>query len=254
MGKRGIIVLVVAAIVVVGFVVSAGAAFLTQNPQHAPSGAGSQPMPHATEAVFAPLPDAASVNPGRGITGLADGAWLTTVSGRTGIPRVALRAYAAAALDISVNNPHCGISWNTLAGIGWVESRHGSIHGSTLDGAGLETPPVYGVALDGNGFALVPDSDGGTVDGDTIGDRAVGPMQFLPGSWRNWHVDADADGTENPQNVYDASFAAAHYLCRAGGDLSTQDGWRAAVLAYNSSQEYLQDVMDATTNYAARAN
>jgi membrane-bound lytic murein transglycosylase B len=253
MGKRGIISLAVAAVVVVAFVLVAVAVFLAPRQGEQGRPVGVAPRARVTEAVFAPLPAAAASNAGPGIIGLVDPAWVAKTADKTGIPAVALRAYAAASLDIAANNPKCGISWNTLAGVGWVESHHGTIHGSDLGANGTVTPPLYGVALDGNGFALIPDSDGGAIDGDPKGDRAVGPMQFLPNSWRNWHVDADGDGVENPQNIYDATFAAAHYLCRAGGELQTQDGFRTAVLAYNSSHAYLQDVMDAAADYARRA-
>ena len=53
--------------------------------------------------------------------------------------------------------------------------------------------PVLGVAGvwvavplvgDGRGFALIRDTDGGAHDGDTVYDRAVGPMQFEVASHR----------------------------------------------------------------------
>jgi membrane-bound lytic murein transglycosylase B len=209
--------------------------------------------PRATIATLAPLPDANPADPGPGVVNTAAPAWITRVAAATDIPTTALKAYAGVTLQVAAANPRCELSWNTLAGIGWVESRHGQIHGTTLGTDGTLSPPLYGVALDGNGFALVPDSDGGTIDGDPKGDRAVGPMQFLPESWRNWHVDANGDGVESPQNIFDATMAAAHYLCRAAGTLGTHDGWDAAVLAYNSSHQYLRDVMDAANRYATDA-
>jgi membrane-bound lytic murein transglycosylase B len=211
------------------------------------------PSPRATVAALAPLPDANSADSGPGIVNAANPAWIERVAAATSIPTTALKAYAGVTLQVAAQNPKCGLSWNTLAGIGWVESRHGMIHGTTLGADGTLTPPLYGVALDGVGFAQVPDSDGGAIDGDTEGDRAVGPMQFLPQSWRNWHTDAGGDGVEDPQNIYDATMAAAHYLCRAAGTLGTHDGWQVGVLAYNSSRQYLNDVMDAANRYAADA-
>ncbi len=44
-------------------------------------------------------------------------------------------------------------------------------------------------------------------------DRAVGPMQFLPGTWGRWGSDGDRDGVSDPQDVDDAALAAARYLC-----------------------------------------
>lgn len=207
--------------------------------------------PRATVVSPAPLPEANPTDPGPGVVNAADPGWITRVAAATSIPVTALKAYAGVTLQVAAANPRCELSWNTLAGIGWVESRHGLIRGTTLATDGTLSPPLYGVALDGNGFAHVPDSDGGAIDGDTVGDRAVGPMQFLPDSWRNWHIDANGDGVENPQNIFDATMAAAHYLCRAAGTLGTEGGWERGVLAYNSSRQYLGDVMDAANRYAA---
>ena len=66
------------------------------------------------------------------------------------------------------------------------------------------------------------------IDGDPDIDRAVGPMQLIPQTWRNWHVDGGADGVEDPQNIDDAATAAANYLCRSSIGMDTEAGWRAA--------------------------
>jgi membrane-bound lytic murein transglycosylase B len=59
---------------------------------------------------------------------------------------------------------------------------------------------------------------------------------------------------QDPQNIDDAALAAASYLCRAGGmALATKSGWRQAVLAYNRSQQYLDDVIRYSTGYAREA-
>lgn len=205
-----------------------------------------------------PLPVLAPVTrsdaPGPSITTLADQAWLTRTAKATGISRRALEAYAGAAIAVSDSGTGCDLGWNTLAAIGDIESRHGTIFGGRLDAAGDAVPPIFGVPLKGDGVANIPDTDKGAIDGDATGDRAVGPMQLIPQSWENWHVDADADGVQNPQNVDDASFAAAHYLCRAAGQrMGTEAGWRTAVLSYNSSQQYLDDVIRAATAYAKAA-
>jgi len=110
------------------------------------------------------------------------------------------------------------------------------------------------VLLDGQGTAHIPDSDGGAIDGTAEGDRAVGPMQFIPEAWNNWHVDANRDGVDDPQNVFDAALASANYLCRAAGDVGTRDGWLAGIAAYNPSLEYLNRVADAATRYASAVN
>jgi murein DD-endopeptidase MepM/ murein hydrolase activator NlpD len=68
---------------------------------------------------------------------------------------------------------------------------------------------------------------------------AEGWMQFLPSEWAQYGVDANGDGWEDPYNPADAIFAAARYLRAAGGDTNI----RAAVLAYNHSQTYVESVM-----------
>lgn len=245
---RTVIIAVAAAGAALVLVVVAIFTYLSPDAARAPG-----PSPRATVATLAPLPQANPSDPGPGIANAASPAWIDRVAAATSIPATALKAYAGVTLQSAAANPKCELSWNTLAGIGWVESRHGMIHGTTLGANGTLSPPLYGVALDGNGFALIPDSDGGSIDGDTAGDRAIGPMQFLPQSWRNWHTDANGDGVEDPQNIYDATMAAAHYLCRASGTLGTHDGWQVGVLAYNSSRQYLNDVMDAANRYAEDA-
>lgn len=149
--------------------------------------------------------------------------------------------------------PTCGLSWTTLAAIGLVESDHGRHGGSTIGADGTVFPPIFGIALDGNAASHLPDSDGGTIDGDAEFDRAVGPMQLIPQTWRNWHADGNRDGVEDPQNIDDAVVATSNYLCRASGDMVSRDGWRAGVLAYNGSGEYAQSVANAANRYAADA-
>ncbi|MEO6944705.1 MAG: lytic murein transglycosylase [Lacisediminihabitans sp.] len=245
---RNVIITIATLAVAVVLVVVAILSYLSPDP--APT---RQLSPRATVAASAPLPESNPTDPGPGIVNAASPAWIKRVAAATSIPTTALKAYAGVTLQVAAQNPRCQLSWNTLAAVGWVESRHGMIHGTTLGSDGTLTPSLYGVALDGVGFAHVPDSDGGSLDGDAEGDRAIGPMQFLPESWRNWHTDANGDGVEDPQNIYDATMAAAHYLCRAAGTLGTHDGWETGVLAYNSSQQYLNDVMDAANRYAADA-
>jgi hypothetical protein len=64
-------------------------------------------------------------------------------------------------------------------------------------------------------------------------------MQFLPSTWDQYGVDVNNDGFEDPYNPADAVFAAARYLKAAGGDTDI----RAAILAYNHSQAYLNSVL-----------
>jgi hypothetical protein len=168
-----------------------------------------------------------------------------------GIPATALQAYQQAAAGEAARSPACGLSWPLLAGIGRVESDHGRFAGAVLHSDGLSTPRVIGIPLDGHGTALIRDTDGGRLDGDTGYDRAVGPMQFIPSTWAGWGVDADGDGVADPFNVFDAAAAAADYLCAAGRDLTTTRGQVQAILSYNYSWDYVSLVMSLERVYAS---
>lgn len=167
-----------------------------------------------------------------------------------GIPQVALNAYRVAAARIDQSLPGCRIAWSLIAAIGRVESDHGRFAGATLRPDGTSAPPIIGPALNGRGFAYIADTDHGVFDGDTVYDRAVGPMQFIPSTWASYAVDGNGNGTATPLDVNDAALAAAHYLCIAGGDLSTSAGQSRAVLAYNHSDAYLAEVLALAHGYA----
>jgi len=68
---------------------------------------------------------------------------------------------------------------------------------------------------------------------------AVGWMQFLPSTWKEWAVDANGDGIADPYNPADAIFTAARYLHAAGASKSIQ----GAIYAYNHAGWYVQSVM-----------
>jgi hypothetical protein len=135
----------------------------------------------------------------------------------------------------------CHLPVMLVAAIGEVESA--SLRGRTLDRAHDATPPVRGPALAGGSYASIHDSDGGRYDGDPVWDHAVGPMQFIPATWRIWGADGNGDGVRDPQNIEDAALAAAHYLCAGGRDLSRPADLQAAVLSYNHSQRYVATVL-----------
>ncbi|UDY36444.1 lytic transglycosylase domain-containing protein [Dermatobacter hominis] len=171
-----------------------------------------------------------------------------TVDG-TDISTVALDAYWRAQRALALTDPGCRVSWWALAGIGRTESRHGTYLGSEVAADGAVTPPILGPPLDGsNGFRVVADSDGGALDGDATTDRAVGPMQFLPSTWRTVGRDGNGDGRADPDNVYDAALGAGAYLCRSG-DLSGEAGLRSAYLTYNRSQTYVDTVIGFAHGY-----
>jgi hypothetical protein len=176
----------------------------------------------------------------------------TLISGlaANGIPNVALNAYRVAAARMDNSMPSCGIDWSLLAGIGRVESNHGRFGGASLQPDGTSTPRIIGPALDGKQFAFIRDTDHGLWDGDTVQDRAVGPMQFIPATWRAYAVSASPTRAPDPFNINDAALAAAHYLCVAGGNLRTSAGQRAAVMAYNHSDSYVNEVLGLAHDYA----
>ncbi len=177
-------------------------------------------------------------------------AWANEMTGLTGVPARALEAYAAASQRVDLRSPDCHLDWSTLAGLGSVESLIGQ-DGGGLRPDGRPVVAIYGPSLDGKGkLASVADTDHGSVDGDPTVDRAVGPLQFLPSTWRLWGTDGDADGVSDPQDIDDAALTAARYLC-AAGDLGTPAGWTDAIFSYNHSDDYVQSAYTATNQIAA---
>jgi membrane-bound lytic murein transglycosylase B len=180
--------------------------------------------------------------------------WASRVSGAVDVPARALMAYGNAELVLRSEQPGCHLSWATLAGIGRVESNHGRYGGARLNDDGRPSKPIIGVPLDGSaGVKAISDTDDGRYDGDTEHDRAVGPMQFIPSTWKRWTADADLDGVGDPQQIDDAALAAGRYLCAGGRDLATPADWWAAVFSYNNSVPYGQKVFGLADGYAKAA-
>ena len=177
----------------------------------------------------------------------ADGVVSTLSS--NGIPSAALDAYRRAETLLAKSDSSCQLPWNLVAAIGRVESNHGRSNGNALSDDGLAQPGIYGVPLNGNGVAKISDTDKGAFDQDTVWDRAVGPMQFIPGTWKSAGVDSDNDGKKNPQDIDDAATAAGVYLCAGSGDLSTDPGARTAAHRYNHSDSYVDLVMEISEAY-----
>jgi membrane-bound lytic murein transglycosylase B len=187
---------------------------------------GSLPQP--------PLPEPLVVPGGR--------AGSAGISGPLGIPESMLKAYKNAAEILAKEQPNCHLDWALIASIGRIESNHA--RGGYVNAAGDTLEPILGPVLNGAGaFAAIPDTDGGKYDGDTRWDRAVGPTQFIPSTWRGYASDGNGDGVSNPNNIYDEALATARYLCSGGLDLSTDAGQRIAVRRYNNSQSYVDTVM-----------
>ncbi len=195
-----------------------------------------------------PVPGGAASRSGSAATPVGDPTttWARQRAGRLGMGWPALRAYGRAQLSVRASNPACRVTWTTLAAIGWVETHNGTYGGSVVGADGVVRPTIVGPALDGaGGRALVRSTDGGALDGDRVYDRAVGPMQFIPTTWRSY-------GRGNPSDFDAAAAAAARYLC-AVDDAASSSGWRRAVLAYNRSDAYVGDVYAAAQWYAANS-
>jgi Transglycosylase SLT domain len=79
---------------------------------------------------------------------------------------------------------------------------------------------------------------------------AEGWMQFMPSTWATYGVDADGDGTKDPNNPNDAIFAAARYL-RAAGMPEDPEG---AVFAYNHADWYVAQVMARAACFSGIGN
>ncbi|MGJ9414172.1 lytic murein transglycosylase [Aeromicrobium sp. CF4.19] len=205
-----------------------------------------RPLPDVDPPVAAELPPSED--------GVVDDEWLDETSEATQIPRRVLQGYVGAAVRLATELEGCTLPWNTLAGIGRVESIHGEINGSSIDDGGVARPDIVGIPLDGSaGVQAIEDTDDGRLDGDTEWDRAVGPMQFIPQTWERWGADGGGDGGRNPQNIDDAALAAGRYLCDAGGELDTRRGWLTAVLTYNNSAAYAAEVAGHANEHAEAA-
>ncbi|KAF2780758.1 lytic transglycosylase domain-containing protein [Streptomyces sp. OM5714] len=168
-------------------------------------------------------------------------------SPEAGIPATVLDAYKKAEAELRRAKPGCNLPWQLLAAIGKVES--GQARGGRVDAGGTTIGRIIGPQLDGNGFALIKDTDNGVYDGNSSYDNAVGPMQFIPSTWAWAGRDGNGDGKEDPNNVYDAALAAGHYLCRYDWNLSDQADLDRAILSYNNSQDYLNTVLSWLEHY-----
>ena len=104
-----------------------------------------------------------------------------------------------------------GLSWTVLAAIGEVETRHGQVAGRSRAGA-------------------------------------LGPMQFLPTTWRAYATDGDHDGRIDVHNPPDAIATAARYLCANGA--GQHETLATAIWNYNHSWAYVARVLEVSTQLA----
>jgi hypothetical protein len=104
-----------------------------------------------------------------------------------------------------------GMPWSVLAAVGKVETNHGR-----------------NVAVSSAG--------------------ALGPMQFMPGTWRGYGLDADGDGVADVMSPIDAVHSAAAYLCASGAGSPVT--LRDAIWAYNHADWYVDMVLEHAARYA----
>jgi D-alanyl-D-alanine carboxypeptidase len=194
-----------------------------------------------------------------------------------GIPEHAARAYAKATELIAGIEPGCAIDVAYLAGFGFMESGHGTVAVDPVTGESDHPPPrapvrwdpatgesqprILGALLDGSGaggnVTPVPNrlspSDRAFYGQDEPFLRAVGPTQFMPGTWETVRavVDGNGDGVADPFNYYDGALATAVKACRDGGGLATEADQRRAALAYNRSPSYAAGVLAKAAEYRA---
>jgi len=166
----------------------------------------------------------------------------------TGLTPRSLESYVNAELALTETSPRCRISWRTIAAVGAVEGAHGTYGGRELGLDATPSRPIIGLALNGTNtdnfgdvVALIADTDRGRWDGDPVHDRAVGPMQFIPETWKRWAQDGDDDGVFDPQDLDDAALAAGAYLCNYGSQRGWEN-WKSAVFGYNHSPAYVASV------------
>jgi hypothetical protein len=239
----------------------------------AATGLGSTPLPGAGDVLRAlagsgastgedlgasgRLPEADTLSPDllaalTGPTGptTGTGPLATVPPSGLGIPGIVLEAYRRAEQRTATTTPTCGVHWSVLAAIGRIESGHA--RGGRVDINGKTLSPILGPQLSGGpGIAAIGDSDDGRLDGDTTWDRAVGPMQFIPTTWARFATDGNDDGLADPHNVYDATLAAARYLCSGAEDLRDPAALARAIFRYNHSDSYVANVLTWAAAYAA---
>ncbi|WP_034486116.1 NlpC/P60 family protein [Actinomadura oligospora] len=149
---------------------------------------------------------------GAGSAGCVDTAGASSQPGTSddarGIPANYLSLYQAAGKQY-------GIPWNVLAGVGRVETVHG-------------TSGEQGVSS-GTNYA-----------------GAGGPMQFLKPTFDSFAVDGDHDGKKNLYDPADAIYTAAAYLKHNGAP----DRMKTAIFMYNHSWDYVNLVLDWAGRYA----
>ncbi|MGW9047315.1 C40 family peptidase [Streptomyces lydicus] len=110
-----------------------------------------------------------------------------------------------------------GLDWSVLAAIGKVETDHAR-HPTMRSYAG-----------------------------------AVGPMQFLPSTFKGYAYPVPPGGANppTPWDATDAVYAAARMLCANGAKSGTSHGVYKAIYSYNHADWYVQKILAQAKTYAA---
>lgn len=134
-----------------------------------------------------------------------------------------------------------GIDWAVLAGIGRVETNHKR---SQLPGV-ASGANAYGCCGGPMQFYFMPSLQG-SAKGPQV--RAWGRVRegaTSPMTWGSYGTDGDGDGYKDVWDEDDAIPAAAAYLKASGAP----EDYKAAVWAYNHSDQYYRDVMGWADKY-----
>ena len=143
--------------------------------------------------------------------------------------------------------PGCGVSWNLLAGIGRIESQHAN--GGATDARGTAVRPIYGPALDGT-CPATRSSCRATWAGAQSTPGRWGPCSSCPGHGRGTPPTATVTAGPTRRTCSTPALSAARYLCSGGLNLRNQAQVLTAILRYNNSMAYAQNVLGWAAAYA----
>jgi Transglycosylase SLT domain len=88
--------------------------------------------------------------------------------------------------------------------------------------------------------------------GTDLGDSSAGAegwMQFEPESWAEYGVDGDGDGVKDPDDPWDAIFAAGRLLSKDGAPAE----WSSAIWDYNHADWYVKKVLRFAGRFSGRS-
>ncbi|MFZ2528881.1 MAG: hypothetical protein WAX14_14715 [Rhodococcus sp. (in: high G+C Gram-positive bacteria)] len=180
----------------------------TPAPNAGPSGPEAIPVGNPADPLSQFPPDV-TVPPGQPSPVLAQ-------DGPLAVPELVYYAYRAAEMQLQIDTPGCGLQWNLLAAVGRIESGHAD--GGRTDVLGTLSAP-----------RVSPNGE-------------LGPLQLPTAVWEQYTADGNADGHADPQNVFDQSLAAGHWLCADGASLREPEGRAVPLARFDARPEYLKNV------------